>query len=64
MRLEAMHSWRAVDWARYWFYRHYTDVLLTLVLGVCTLQLDAVHAVYLALALLFFRCSLALCLVA
>lgn len=35
--------------------RHYTDVLLIAVVGLCTVENDVIHAAYLAIALLLFR---------
>ena len=35
--------------------RHYTDLLLIAVVGLCTVENDVIHAAYLALALLLFR---------
>ena len=35
--------------------RHYTDVVLVCVLALCTLQLDAIHGVYLGISLFMFR---------
>lgn len=40
--------------------RHYTDLVLVAVVALCTLENDVIHAAYLALALLFFRCRDAL----
>ena len=36
-------------------HRHYTDVLLIAVVGLCTVENDVIHAAYLAIALLLFR---------
>ncbi|CAL8464921.1 g4456 [Coccomyxa elongata] len=55
MEYEAMASWSWIDWIRFMFYRHYTDVVLVAVVALCTLENDVIHAAYLAIALLLFR---------
>ncbi|KAK9824077.1 hypothetical protein WJX72_007565 [[Myrmecia] bisecta] len=55
LELEAQAAWTWLDWARYLFYRHYTDIVLIAVVALCTLENDVIHATYLAIALYFFR---------
>jgi piezo-type mechanosensitive ion channel component 1/2 len=51
----ARASWRYHDWARYYLYRHSLDIVLVSVVAMCGLEVDIIHAGYLAIALYFFR---------
>ncbi|GAB4823805.1 hypothetical protein N2152v2_010851 [Parachlorella kessleri] len=55
MAYDQQHTWRWIDWARYYIFRHYLDVVLVAVVALCTLENDIIHAGYLAIALFFFR---------
>lgn len=55
LRYSAQHQWKWHDWVRYTVYRRSLDILLVVVVALCTLDNDIIHAGYLALALFFFR---------
>lgn len=55
LRYSAQHQWKWHDWVRYTVYRRSLDILLVVVVALCTLDNDIIHAGYLALGLFFFR---------
>lgn len=60
LTIQLQPEWQWHDWVRYYWYRRYLDVVLVLVVALCTLENDIIHAGYLALALLFFRARIQL----
>lgn len=53
--VHARSSWRWPDHLRFWFFRFSLDALMVLVVALCCVQRDLIHAAYLALTLFLFR---------
>ena len=53
--VHARSSWRWPDHLRFWFFRFSLDALMILVVALCCVQRDLIHAAYLALTLFLFR---------
>lgn len=51
----SMSQWSLLDWSRYHLLKHSLDLVLVCVAALCTMQKDLLHAVYLAITLVFFR---------
>lgn len=48
-------EWGWPQWFRFWIFRLSLDILLVLMVALCTIQRDFIHAAYLALTLWLFR---------
>jgi hypothetical protein len=48
-------QWGWPQWFRFWIFRLSLDILLVLMVALCTVQRDFIHAAYLALTLYLFR---------
>eukprot|EP00892_Ulva_mutabilis_P011706 jgi/Ulvmu1/8908/UM049_0090.1 len=48
-------AWGWAEWFRFWLFRLSLDVLMVVVVALCAVQRDLIHAAYLALTLWLFR---------
>lgn len=60
LRHSSQPAWHWHDWFRYLTCKWYLDALLVIVVTLCSLDNDIVHAGYLAIALFFFRARISL----
>jgi hypothetical protein len=55
MSLERRSTWGWPAWFRFWLFRLSLDTLMVIVVALCCVQRDLIHAGYLGLTLLLFR---------